>query len=1055
MISHFLVTMSFPFLSPCLFLKHASLYNFPPLCLIPIFLFQIIFCAIMSNIVNHPLHSSADAGRISTDDEKRDSLRSRLRNYLSTRGATPTIPEPSKLMKRMEIKLESGLIRGQAKQIVYVPAENATSKMVETVTLTDNGTQLHTDTTASDVAECALYNNDPSGSASDVELQLDVEGLEGQRSLDEVDARVDQPNRSLDDEDDDIDMPPAALQVLIERGELIMPDDESYVITKNKPSNQPVSRTKPAPSSYCRKEAHAAQRPKLITAPPYSKIYLGSSGYEPSQLCNKIVSGTSPTTVSFTGDPRSCATIVRGNCKEDATMAIGLLPGTQNPYTVSAVCERSRIKCFCLTQSTAARERHSIGSLLDDSPPVLLILGDAHTPPALGGDGRCAIILRLHHPTPDNMLAAVKAFFSNGSRLPQDSAILLSLNSFLIETNSALYLKEMEKLINELGQFFLRIWSGSKRVTPDMYSQWSHYFRARFLIIIPPHQLVDTEKAADFAAVSHASEAAAALAEMHDAGPIASHYFNFMQSLGQAATPCDEAVSVPSFSLDIFPPGACASASCYTEKCVRPAYRGLELLTPGLIYIFWCEVALKLFGWYDQQNLCTTNLPHIGNLWAGIAGEPVRNLKLTAAMPEAFDAIRQLANTCNVLIDESNNLGPDSSHSHNMDVSVNQLSDCNKPVNASFALLGNSNANNIRLDLIKKGANARHYGFPSKHITNSAVEAINRYNFSSDTLVVLDGFCNATLEPEVREDDSFQDRLPLHKKEKSFVPRITTSRDRGKIFHQVVDLHDGNYRSLVPISDSDVDGVVELLQTMAEQIADKAGAKVLVLGPLPRFPTRCCQDHNPDGGSVNKFIRDLNYYLSLHKAFNNDKIRFLPFHIAVKSTVKEPYAGAGVVAKDNVHLLPEIRHAISAVLLDIKGCDWARLGYPDRSYHDIRFEPWRNALHKHNVEAALHATDCPDLPLIGSKRARDSSATAGLHNPRRSRIEQPDQHRLQPPRDGVHGRLGPPIHHRYRGSCKHGRGRGHGPGCHQRRHGGHVKNDSRNHPYHNFHYGHY
>ena len=101
------------------------------------------------------------------------------------------------------------------------------------------------------------------------------------------------------------------------------------------------------------------------------------------------------------------------------------------------------------------------------------------------------------------------------------------------------------------------------------------------------------------------------------------------------------------------------------------------------------------------------------------------------------------------------------------------------------------------------------------------------------------------------------------------------------------------------------------------------------------------------------------------------------------------------------------------MLLDIKGCDWARLGYPDRSYHDVRFEPWRNALHKHNVEAALHATDCPDLPLIGSKRARDSSATAGLHNPRRSRIEQPDQHHLQPPRDGVHGRLGPPIHHRY------------------------------------------
>ena len=69
--------------------------------------------------------------------------------------------------------------------------------------------------------------------------------------------------------------------------------------------------------------------------------------------------------------------------------------------------------------------------------------------------------------------------------------------------------------------------------------------------------------------------------------------------------------------------------------------------------------------------------------------------------------------------------------------------------------------------------------------------------------------------------------------------------------------HGGNCRNLVPIDDSDVDSLVELLQTMAEQIADKSGARVLVLGPLPRFfPARCCLDHNPVRGSVNMFIRD-------------------------------------------------------------------------------------------------------------------------------------------------------------------------------------------------------
>ena len=77
-----------------------------------------------------------------------------------------------------------------------------------------------------------------------------------------------------------------------------------------------------------------------------------------------------------------------------------------------------------------------------------------------------------------------------------------------------------------------------------------------------------------------------------------------------------------------------------------------------------------------------------------------------------------------------------------------------------------------------------------------------------------------------------------------------------------------------------------------------------------------------------------------------------------------------------------------------------------------------------------------DLPLIGSKRNHDSSATAGIHNQRRFRIDHPDQHRLQPLRDGVHGGL---LQSRYHASYKHGRVRGHGPDRHQRRHGSHDR----------------
>ena len=973
-----------------------------------------------SRITNHPLKRALNASSVPSSSEEGNGLNQLLDEFLAD----------GKYMEKIEIKREAGVASGQARQYAYVQCGQTEPRERDVITIDNN------------VESIQSGGHDSDEAAAHIDSDEMTFGIDDERSLIEDDDNDNShaclPNRSLDDED----APPCILHELISKGELTMPDDHDYLISANV-SNKHTRPVKPSqPVAQTKIEAHTAQRARLISVPHFDKIYLGSTGSDPSQLGNKVVSGTSTPVNNFAADPRTCSTIVRGNCKEDSPMAPGQLRDIHNLYTVSAMGEKSRISCFCLTQNTPAMARHTIPTLFDDCSPILLIIGDAYVPPVLGGDGRCAVIIRLHNPTPANILTAVKSFFVNGARLPQDSIVLISLNTFLIETNSHLYIKEMEKLIDKLGRFFLSIWSCSKRVTPEMYDSWAFYIRVRFLFIAAPHALVDAEKAIDFASVNHFSEAYAALACMRDAGPISSHYERFMLSLGDLANPLQQPAAIPSASLDILPPGQANHNSCFTEKSSRPAFRGIINLPPGVLTVYWSEVALKLVSWYEQLNISVTNLPGLTNIWAGLAGDPVRNLRLDAALPEAFMAIKQFAIDCGIELKQNNLIDPSPNPPCNTSTAAT-LTD--KPVNAPIALIGNSNANNLRLDLSSMGIEARHYGFPAKHITQGAVDAINRYRFSSNTLVILDGFCNATLEPESSEDDNDEDRLPLTRKESSFVPRISSSRGQGKLFHQVIDLPgSGNSRRLVPIDDDDVDGAVELLAHMAEQIHNKSGAQVLILGPMPRYPTICCNDpaHHIAAGEVSRFIRDLNYFLSLHKRLNTGGVRVIPFHVAVRTLGVEPYAGSDIVSADNVHLQPRVRSTIAKVILDIKNCKWDSLGFPNRTFHECPFKPWREALHKKNVEAALHSTDCQG-PLAdrvtSSKRTRDGSVNSG-HPRKRHHPPSRGQPCLQPPgRDGVYGRLGP--HLRGRGRPHHhqvghrGYGRGH--------RGGHFQGHSR------------
>merc|ERR1711911_426590 len=92
------------------------------------------------------------------------------------------------------------------------------------------------------------------------------------------------------------------------------------------------------------------------------------------------------------------------------------------PHTASGLARDNVIICCCTPDRT---------HIFSMEKPIILVLGDQMVPPVLGGDGTCAIVIRVDKATPGSILTAAKNFFessgTDATSLPENSIILLSL----------------------------------------------------------------------------------------------------------------------------------------------------------------------------------------------------------------------------------------------------------------------------------------------------------------------------------------------------------------------------------------------------------------------------------------------------------------------------------------------------------------------------------------------------------------------------------------------------------------------------------------------------
>ena len=104
--------------------------------------------------------------------------------------------------------------------------------------------------------------------------------------------------------------------------------------------------------------------------------------------------------------------------------------------------------------------------------------------------------------------------------------------------------------------------------------------------------------------------------------------------------------------------------------------------------------------------------------------------------------------------------------------------------------------------------------------------------------------------------------------------------------------------------------VIKNILLLTEKLTD-AGYKVIVLGPTPRYFSRCCDNFNhfsPDfnPSKLNEMIRDLNTYLGRYLRFklldNDNYVGFVHPEVVFSHDI---WKAGSVIDQDNVHLKPQ------------------------------------------------------------------------------------------------------------------------------------------------------
>ena len=633
--------------------------------------------------------------------------------------------------------------------------------------------------------------------------------------------------------------------------------------------------------------------------------------------------------ITMNTDSRGLSTACVGNVRKGYIMSECLKDLISTPHTASAIASQEAITCCCNPDKT---------HIFDMKKPVILVLGDQMVPPVIGGDGVCAIVIRVDKATPGSILTAAKNFFessgTDATSLPENSIILLSLTNFCLEVEAFAYISEMEGLKRKLAKlFYSRSPANATYSSDPVLDQHITNMCYTFIDVMVPHEKVSDVAAIAAATVALVATTAAGACGKQLAGDVAATYLDAM----------DEDANVRRIKKWIPPihitndiTGNSSNRAIITARQELTAYAGISNgINIEFIVKYWARVLGRCVRFTRSRRIDDTNIPSERSVLAGVFSKVNCEDMLKKIFPRIYEKFG-LKKPISVY----SRLGPrvkqpptpakaEERHPTTRPAKLEHLppGHAAHQVRGRLVLVGASNAANL-LDIFKQGfphvpakvISPRGMGSRFSRCTIAGIKAdIAREKLQNSDTIVLFGFSNSLLRNKLTS--------PLNSTFSLKPLSLSTTIDSKAVhsFHACISAKfSSNTQPLYPISDSEVAELCALLVDLIRHLEKTSKANIILLGPLPRFPLRCCADsrHHGSGESdTMTLIRDINAFVVASDVLNTlrsgGNCLAIPFDVVARRMLANPYDGSLSVKADNVHVHEWVLKEIASLIIAI------------------------------------------------------------------------------------------------------------------------------------------
>ena len=691
-------------------------------------------------------------------------------------------------------------------------------------------------------------------------------------------------------------------------------------------------------NTTCNQEAqkHIIGTPLVYDYTPFNGIFTINLGTNPKGY-GAVKTGTTKESlvINMTSDCRGLSTACVGNMSQGFNMSECLKDLINTPHTASGLARDNVIICCCTPDRT---------HIFSMEKPIILVLVDKMVPPVLGGDGTCAIVIRVDKATPSTILTAAKNFFEssgpNSTSLPRHSVVLLSLTNYCLEVEACAYISEMEGLKRKLAKLlYTRSPANATYSSDPMMDQHIMNMCYTFIDIMVPHQKVSEAAAVAAATVALLATTAAGASGKQLAGDVAATYLDTMDDDTNGRR-IKRMIPPVHISNDIT--GNSSNRAIITARQELTAYVGLSKgINIEQVVKFWARVFGRCRRFVTSRQIEEAeNFPSERAILAGVFSKHNNESKLKETFPRIFEKFG-----CKKTASIHSRLGPrmEQPSTASKAESTEAVGGLLPPrpaklvlpqdhpghhVRGRIVLVGASNAANL-LDILRQGfpnlqtklISPRGMGSRISHYTISGIKKdIALEKLEKQDTIILFGFSNALMRNRLSSpiNSSF-----------SLKPLSITSNINSKTvnaFHTCISARfSSTIQPLFPISDSEATELCDLLEDLICHLEQNTPASILLLGPLPRFPLRCCNNtlhHGFKEPEVMELIRDLNAFVVSSDKLNSSRYGgrclAIPFDIIVRRKLTNPYDGALIVKADNVHVhewvLKELASLIVAII---------------------------------------------------------------------------------------------------------------------------------------------